>query len=172
MGVAVTSEARVWDQDAGRRASGIGVGVYQHAHFGQKFGTDVGLLFSTGVDGHGHHRTDLAFTMPGLALRIPVEGKLQPYASTALVMTASFYSGPNGEGTIPFMFVGNRTALGLEWRTAKDQSWFFEVATTLRGRFSVEKNDKDTLASHPDYARETALVHEVSFALGTAIFVL
>jgi hypothetical protein len=169
MGLALTLEGRLHDQDAGARSRGMGFGVFQHTHFGQLVGTDVGIMVSHGLDGHDHTRTDLGFLMPGIALRIPVEGKLQPYFSTGFVMTCSFFATDFG-GVMPFMYAGNRSAAGIEWRTDEDQSWFIELATTVRGRFTVETNDKPLMASHPDFARDTRVVHEVSLAIGTSMF--
>jgi hypothetical protein len=169
MGLALALEGRLHDQDAGARARGMGFGVFQHAHFGQMVGTDVGVMVSHGVDGHDHTRTDLGFLMPGIALRIPVEGKVQPYFSTGFVMTCSFFATDFG-GVMPFMYAGNRSAVGVEWRADKEQSWFVELATTIRGRFTVETNDKPLMASHPDFARDTRVVHEISLAVGTSMF--
>ncbi|MGZ3455172.1 MAG: hypothetical protein ACXVEF_36545 [Polyangiales bacterium] len=169
MGLAIVGEGRLYDQDAGARARGVGFGVYQHTHFGSMAGADVGLVFSHGVDGHDHTRTDLGFLMPGISLRIPTKGDWQPYFSTGFVMTCSFFATDFG-GVMPFMYAGNRSAVGVEWRTDKDQSWFIELATTVRGRFTVEQNDKPIMASHPDFARDTRVVHELSLAIGTSMF--
>jgi hypothetical protein len=169
MGLALVLESRLHDQDAGARSRGMGFGVYQHAHLGKMIGTDVGLSFSHGVDGRDHTRTDLGFLMPAIALRIPTEKEWQPYVSTGFVMTCSFFATDFG-GVMPFMYAGNRTAIGVEWRADREQSWFVELATTVRGRFTVEKDDKPIMATHPDFARDTRVVHELTLAVGTSMF--
>src|SRR4051812_44769121 len=168
MGLAIIGEARIHDLDAGAHAQGGGFGVTQHAHFGSMIGTDVGLLVSHGVDGHDHRRTDLAFLMPSISLRTSKKGDWQPYFSTGFTMTCSFFA-TDFNGVMPFMYAGNRSAVGVEWRSDRESSWFVELATTIRGRFTVEKNDVAAMASHPDFARDTRVVHELSLAIGTSM---
>jgi hypothetical protein len=170
LGIAVTTEPRLYDAAAHASASGAGFGVYQHTHFARLLGTRVGVLTAYGTDGRDRRRFDLSFLMPGILLRVPTKGDVQPYASTGFVMAMSWFSTGADYAVKPFMYAGNRSSLGVEWRTEEKQTWFVEVVSTIRGRFTVEESDKATMATHPDFARETRVVHEVSLAIGGAFF--
>jgi hypothetical protein len=169
MGVAMRASQRAFALDTVGRGHGYGVSVSQHAHFGRMFGTEVGVGFSTGTTARGWYRTDLEWVMPAFVLRIPTEGEIQPYVSSGFVMTGSWFSAPNVD-TVGFMYAGNQTALGVEWRSSKKVAWLFELGATIRGRFTVEKKDLPTLAANPDFANGTRVVHETYFTIGMVLF--
>jgi hypothetical protein len=164
MGLEIHSVQRRYGLDSGGFANGYGIGVAQHTHFGEKFGTNVGLTFSTGTDARGFWRTDLEFLLPGFAFRIPVKGDVQPYLATGFVMTASFF---NSAG---FMYAGNVSGVGIEWRQDDKLSWILEVDATIRGRFAVDKKDRPLLENDPFFNRHTRVVHEVSIKIGAILF--
>lgn len=167
MGVAIRSIQRRWNLAGGGLANGYGIGVTQHTHFGKKFGADVGASFSTGTDARGYVRSDFEFLMPGFAFRVPVEGDVQPYLTTGFVMTGSWFNAP---GTPGFMYAGNVSGIGLEWRASKSLAWTLELDATIRGRFAVDKRDRPTLDNDPALNRHTRVVHELSLVMGAVLF--
>ncbi|MBI2394645.1 MAG: hypothetical protein HYV09_34065 [Deltaproteobacteria bacterium] len=168
MGIALLAVQR--GVEPGRPGQGYGFRVSQHAHFGRKFGTEVGFGVVSGQDRRGYYRTDLEFLMPAFVFRVPTKGKVQPFASAGFVMTTSFFTGEELPKMYPFVYAGMQSAAGLEVRTSKDLSWIFQVATTLRGRFTVEKDDRPFMSAHPGFDTWTRTVHETTFSAGVALF--
>lgn len=168
MGIALLAVQR--GVELGRPGRGYGFRASQHTHFGRKFGAEVGFGVVSGTDPRGYYRTDLEFLMPALVFRVPTEGKVQPFASAGFVMTTSFFTGEALPKTFPFVYAGLQSAVGVEVRTSKDLSWIFQLATTLRGRFTVEKDDRPFMTANPAFDDWTRTVHETTFSAGVALF--
>lgn len=169
MGLAIRATHQFLSLDRGVPGSMHGLAVSQHARFDEHVGAQVTVSFATGVDPHGYGRTDLEFVMPAILLFFGSRDHVRPYFSTGFVMTTSFYHGsaPSIGGMV---YAGNRTSLGFEWHRTKKLSFLFELSTTVRGRFAVDKEDQPVLAENPVFDRASSVVHEGGLSLGVVLY--